>query len=267
MSRDDMSKGYDEERKEVTSDASKDFEENETMERVSGSDEEKKEVTFDESKDFAEKEVAPFGEDFFEDIEKGSLIFINGKRIQTSALKSLQIQYSKNQLVIEINYDEEEQKRWIEIPLEEEREATTRAKMAAATSEDKPSASGVSISKSDGPEVYDLKEDDFVRFCAMSSLRANKKKDDSFVSKLKVKASGKHKVEEVELSTAEYDIKDIVGMSSALNDLAVQEQKIQKDPSVVKVREIIGPKIVFKGTMFTLTEKFKLYKKEGEDEK
>ena len=247
MSRNDMSKGYDEERKEVTSDASKDFEENETMDD-----------------EFAKLEEA---------ITKGPLVFINGKRVRTSALKSLQIQYADNLLVVEINYDEEEQKRWEE-PVEKEKidiSATmmNKTKIAAVTSEDKPSVSGVSISKFAGPEVYALEEKDFVKLCTMSSLRANKKKDDdSFVSKLKVKASGKHKVEEVELSTAEYNVKDVSGISSALNDLAVQEQKIQKDPSIVKVREIIGPKIVFKGTLFTLTEKFKLYKeKEGEDEK
>lgn len=202
-------------------------------------------------------------------VGKGALVFINGERVCTSALKSLQIQYSKNLLVVEINYDEEEQKKWNE-PVEKELvdpvTMTDKTKITYKTFVDKPSVSGVSIPKSDVPEVYDLEKDDFVKLCAMSSLRANNKKDDS-ISKLKVKAGGKYKIEEVELDTAEHDIKDIVGMSSALNDLAVQEQKIQKDPNIVKVREVIGPKIVFKGTLFTLTEKFKLYKeKESVDE-
>ena len=260
MSRDDMSKGYDEERKEVTL-----GDKSNGTEDVGNGTEDVGNGTFfkegTEEKEVMEEQEEPV-EIPFEDMTKGSLVFINGKRIQISALKSLQIQYADNLLVVEINYDEEEQKRWEE-PVEKEK--IDSATMMDNNNEDKPSVSGVSIPKSDDPEVYDLEEKDFVRFCAMSSLRVNKKKDDDFVSKLKVKASGKHKVEEIELSTAEHDVKEIVGMSSALNDLAVQEQKIQKDPSIVKVREVIGPKIVFKGTLFTLTEKFKLYKKEGEE--
>lgn len=252
MSRKDMSESYEEKKEVASTDASKDVGEN-----------------VDELGDpnLIEEQGVPVEDT---DTGTGSLVFINGKRIQSSALKSLQIQYSRKLLVVEIDYDEEEQKRWKELPLEKEEIGTStmtdKTKITSVTSEDKPSASGVSIPKSDGPEVYDLEEKDFVKLCAMSSLRANNKRDDS-ISKLKVKASGKYKIEEVELNTVEHDIKDITGMSSALNDLAVQEQKIQKDPNIVKVREVIGPKTVFKGTLFTLTEKFKLYKeKESVDE-
>jgi len=231
----------------------------------------------DEEKKEEQKEVASIGvskemEEVMEekgvpsDIEKGALVFINGKRIRTEALASLQIQYVAGTLIIDIDYDEEEQKRWKEVPLEKEKEATANAKKVAATPEDKPSANGVSIPKSDGPEVYDLEEKDFLKLCTMSALRTNKTSDKGPASKLKVKASGKHKVEKEELRTEEYNIQEVQSMSSALNDLAVQEQKIQKDPNVVKVREVSKPKIVFKGNLFTLTETFKLYKKEGEDE-
>lgn len=191
--------------------------------------------------------------------QKGVLVFINGKRISSEALKSFYVQHSEGITVVEVNYDVEEQKKWKELPLE---------KNLTTSTDEKPSPKGISIPKVEGPEVYTLGEDDFVKLCSMSALRTDKTDDKGPVSKLLKKNIPNENIPadnciviEVELRTDENDIGDVLSITKALNDLAVKEQKIQRDAKVIKVEEVWSrPKVVVIGNTFVLTEKFKLYK-------
>ena len=198
------------------------------------------------------KEVAP------EDQAKGILFFVNGKRISADALKSFFIQHSDGMTVIEVNYEEEQKK--------------DAAKKADITTDEKPSSKGISIPKSEGPEVYALGEDDFIKLCSMSALRTDKTDDKGSVSKLKKNIPNEnileYIVEEIELKTDENDIADVLSITKALNDLAVKEQKIQRNPKVLKVEEVYSrPKVVFTGNTFILIERLKIYKVKESNEK
>lgn len=192
--------------------------------------------------------------------QKGVLVFVNGKRISSEALKSFYVQHSDGVTVVEINYEEEQKKEVV--------------KKTDTSSDEKPSSKGISISKVEGPEVYALGEDDFVKLCSMSALRTDKTDDKGPVSKLK-KVMPKESIPadncdvmEVELKTDENDISDVLSITKALNDLAVKEQKIQRDPKVIKVEEVYSrPKVVFTENTFVLVERLKLYKVKESNEK
>jgi len=190
--------------------------------------------------------------------QKGVLVFVNGKRISSEALKSFYVQHSDGVTVVEINYEEEQKK--------------NNTKKTDTPSDEKPSPKGISIPKVEGPEVYALGEDDFVKLCSMSALRTTKENDDKKpISKLlfKIPEAGiPANIEEVELRTDENDISDVLSITKALNDLAVKEQKIQRDPKVIKVEEVYSrPKVVFTGNTFVLVERLKLYKVKESNEK
>jgi hypothetical protein len=192
--------------------------------------------------------------------QKGVLVFVNGKRISSEALKSFYVQHSDGVTVVEINYEEEQKKEVV--------------KKTDISSDEKPSPKGISIPTIVGPEVYALGEDDFVKLCSMSALRTDKTDDKGPVSKLKKNIPNESipadncEVVEVELRTDENDISDVLSITKALNDLAVKEQKIQRDPKVIKVEEVYSrPKVVFTGNTFVLIERLKLYKVKELNEK
>lgn len=189
----------------------------------------------------------------------GILVFVNGKKLEPEALKSFQIQYTNDGalLVVEINYEDK-------IHL---KEATISKEFLL---KNKPSTKGISVMESKDPEIYDLQEDDMLKLQAMSALRTNKTEDGKPISKLQALINLKEdfeemKIEDKEIVTGSYDISALTSISSALNDLAVQEQKIQRDPEVLKVEIIQKPKIVYVNDTFTIVEKFKLYKVEKKD--
>ena len=175
-------------------------------------------------------------------------IIINGKKIDTEDIKAFTIQYTGNSLVIDIEYNA--------------KNITTEvSKKKTNGSTQRPSIKGIDVQESKDPEVYTLTEDNLLKLGAMSFLRTNKTENEKLVSKLQIELdkSNEYNITEKEVVTEKYNITEITSMTSALNDLAVQEQKIQKDPKVVKVEELSSPRIVIVGDIFHLVEKFKLY--------
>jgi hypothetical protein len=176
------------------------------------------------------------------------IVIVNGKKVDLKKVKSLTVQYVEGALVLDLNYDVEN-------------EFDSSVKRPVAIEKQKPSLKGIETQKTKGPEVYPLEEANLLKLEAMSFLRTNKTENDKPVSKLKVTLNNAKEFEiiEKEITTEDFNITEITSISSALNDMAVQEQKIQKDSKVVKVEEVLKPQIIITGNIFHLVEKFKLY--------
>jgi len=177
------------------------------------------------------------------------IVIINGKKVDSKDVKSLTIQYVENSLVVDLNIEG--------LPGDN----TSITGKSVKVEKQRPSLKGIEVQKSEGVEVYPLEETNLLKLDAMSALRTNKVEDDKPVSKLKVTLGNveKFEVTEKEITTSDFNITEITSISSALNDIAVQEQKIQRDSKVVKVEEMLKPQIVITGNIFHLVEKFKLY--------
>jgi len=181
-------------------------------------------------------------------LDNDTIVIINGKRIDPKEISTLVIQYVSGALVVELNYTTKN---------------VSKVSVAKKVIDEKPGPSlkGIDVIETKDPEIYTLKEENLLKLTAISSLRTNKIEDGKPVSKLKSTLDNpkKYNVSEKEITTNDYNITEIPSISSALNDLAVQEQKIQRDPKVVKVEELLSPQISIVGDIFHLVEKFKLY--------
>lgn len=198
--------------------------------------------------------MQPAGKDW----KKGEvLVFINGKKLNSDSIKSFTVQYTTEGklLVIDLSYDVKD--------MGNTQVITTSAKVVGTTN--KPSTKGVGTTMTDIPEVYDLQEDDLLKLQTMSALRTTKEEDKKPISKL-LAAKPKHSVlEELDLVTDSYNISEVTGVSSALNDLALKEQNLQRDHNILKVEIVQKPKMVVTGLTFTIIEKVKVYKAEKKD--
>jgi len=205
------------------------------------------------------------------DLKENTIVIINGQKLDPKELQSLTIQYLDGTLVVELTTITEMQKTFTSAPDSHTQSVDSHTLLKSLVPlnlkvEKAPSTKGISITKTKGPEVYPLDEDGLLKLSAMSTLRTNKKDDSNNpVSKLKLVLTKKALqnydiVENLQLTTDDFNITDVTSISSALNDLAVLEQKVQRDPMVVKVVEVSSPKIVITENIFHLTEKFKLYK-------
>lgn len=181
-------------------------------------------------------------------INDNTIVIVNGKRIDPKEISALVIQYASGALVVELNYTT---KNASKVP-------TTKKVIDEKPG---PSIKGIDVIESKDPEIYTLKEENLLKLAAMSALRTPAIEDGKTISKLRSPLDDpkKYSTSEKEVTTSEYNITEIPSISSALNDLAVQEQKIQRDPKVVKVEELLSPQISIVGDIFHLVEKFKLY--------